>query len=374
MDLEVDPVINAAKARIPVAKPWLSEYECWWVNESLKRGYCSTHERVADLERRISADHGKAYGVATNSGYTALHLALHAAGVGPGSEVILPTLTMVACANAVLACGAKPVFVDSLPGTGNADPLAFERAVTPATKAAMIVHLYGLPAKIPRLPADVELVEDCCEAHFASFPSGRPVGSAGRFAVFSFYANKIIAAGEGGMVCCNSLEDATRLTGLRAHAFTPGSHFHHQEQAFGYRMTEMAGALGFAQHVRKRPILQERDRVGKLYQELLKDCPNLDAPPHLPGSVWWVYPIVLAGDRRGDKSKLRQALADEGVETRSYFKPLHQQPHLMQYAPDPLAFPVADDLAARGLYLPLFPEMQNDEVELVCKVVRSVLA
>ena len=365
-----DPVVNQRAARfIPVARPSLGEAEARAAYEAVRSGWISQGQVVECFEREFAACHGKRYGVSCNSGTTALHLALKAAEVEPGDEVVLPTLTMVACANAVLYCGATPRFVDSEPATGNADPAWLERALEPRTKAVIVPHLYGAPAieflhAVRELAPRAALIEDCAECHYAA-AGGRPVGSFGRFATFSFYANKIIASGEGGMVLVDCEQTARRLGGLRSHAFSPQTHFCHQELAFGVRYTDLQAAVALAQHRRRRELLASRAAIARRYQAHFEHLPALEIPARTSESAWWVFPLLAADGAARDR--LRGRLAEAGVETRSYFWPLHRQRHLRQYARG--EYPLADSLSARGLYLPLWPDMTDDDVDYVAAVV-----
>ena len=365
-----DPIVNLRAARvIPVARPSLGEAEAWAAYEAVRSGWISQGPLAERFERIFADCHGKRYGVSCNSGTTALHLALKAAEVAPGDEVVLPALTMVACANAVLYCGATPRFVDSEPATGNADPAWLERVVGSRTKAVIVPHLYGVPAleflhAARELAPRAAIVEDCAECHYAA-AGGRPVGSFGGLATFSFYANKIVASGEGGMVLVDCERTAQRLRGLRSHAFSPDTHFCHQELAFGARYTDLQAAVALVQHERRQELLARREAIARRYLERLAPVASLEIPARTSESAWWVFPL-LAPDREA-RDRLRGRLADAGVETRSYFVPLHRQQHLQRYAADEL--PVADALAARGLYLPLWPDMTDDDVDYVAAIV-----
>lgn len=370
-----DPLINeSAPRRIPVAKPSLGSLEATAAYDAIMSGWISAGPRVDDFERRFAELAGKRYGVTTNSGTTALHLALVAAGVGPGDQVVIPTLTMIAVANAVLYCGATPVFVDSLEGDGNPDGRWLEDCHVAGirTKAVIVPHLYGVPAAgflaacrkhLPNVP----VIEDCAEAHFATI-DGKPVGSFGSLSCFSFYGNKIISTGEGGIVCTNDEQAAERLRSLRAHAFTPGNHFHHQGIAFGYRISEPQGAVGLVQLDRREEFIERRKAIAQRYIEHLRGLSWASFPERTFESAWWVFPIVTPN--REFRDGLRKALADAGVDTRSYFVPLHLQPHLRRYVTH--EFPVAERLGQCGLYLPLFPDMSDGDVDYVCEVLRGI--
>lgn len=368
-----DPIVNSKAPRfIPVAKPSLGEAEARAAFDAVRSGWISQGPIVERFEQAFAACHGKRHGVACNSGTTALHLALKAADVGPGDEVVLPTLTMVACANAVLYCGAMPRFVDSEPATGNADPAWLPRVIGPRTKAVIAPHLYGVPAidfvHAARAHApQATVIEDCAEAHYATV-GGRPVGSFGRLAAFSFYANKIVAGGEGGMVLVDCDLTARRLRSLRSHAFSPETHFCHEELAFGVRYTDLQAAVALVQHERRDELLRRRSEIAQRYMAHFKRLSSVEMPRRTSESAWWVFPL-LCRDRR-ERDRLRNRLAEAGVETRSYFIPLHRQKHLQPFATD--NYPIAESLSDRGLYLPLWPDMTDDDVDYVAGIVSAI--
>lgn len=368
----MDPVLKTGAPRqIPVARPYVTDLDAECVRRAVSSGWVSQGPRVEEFEQAIAEAHGLKYGVACCSGTSALQLALAALGIREGERVACPTMTMVAVPNAILYVQGVPVFVDSDPETGNPDPAWVERVAWENPAAVIVPHLYGEPAAeflaacrrhLPHTP----VIEDCAEAHYARLPNGRSVGFA-NMATFSFYANKIVTSGEGGMVCTNVDDEAERMRQLRAHAFTPGNHFHHQGLAFGMRMTDMQAALGLAQHGRRWDFLRERSAIAHQYLGRLTRIPWLSFPRRSPGSVWWVFPLLVQRGAPLTRDELRAILADAGVETRTYFFPMHRQPHLRRYATD--EYPVADDLAARGLYLPLFPGLTEDEVDYIADTI-----
>jgi perosamine synthetase len=371
-----DPIVNTAALRnIPVARPSLGEAEAEAARDAVLSGRIAGGPNVERFEQEFAAAHRRRFGVATNSGTTALHLALTALDVRSGDEVIVPTLTMVAVGNAVLYCGATPVFVDSESESGNADGQWLKRVLTSRTKAAIVPHLYGVPAAaflqaLRKHARHLAVIEDCAECHYASLdpPSADPVGSIGLLACWSFYGNKIVSTGEGGLVATDDERLAARLRSLRAHAFTQGNHFHHQELAFGYRMTEMQAAIGLVQHQRRDELLARRKAIAARYIERLRDLSWAKFQARSSGSVWWVFPMLCPNESHRDR--LRAALAESGVETRTWFVPLSHQPHLRRYAEH--EYPVADDLSRRGLYLPLHAGMSNEDVDYICEVVWTI--
>lgn len=376
-----DPIVSKAARRwIPVAKPNIDPSDIQAVGDALRSGQVSGGPVVAEFERAFARAHGHEFGVACNSGTTALQLALAAIEVEKGMMgVVMPTLTMVAVGNAARYLGAKPVFVDS-DNDGNIMCSAIAEAMKPTEScvpgALVVPHIYGMPARIDedwefKQVLGIDIIEDCAECHYATYPGGQSVGSIGTLATFSFYANKIIGGcGEGGMVITSEERLADRLRSLRAHAFSPTRHFCHQGLAYGYRMTEMQGAIGLSQHKRRWGILERRSQIATKYRKLLANR-FLSEPGRRAGGVWWVYPLVISPDSPFTRDQLRAHLAINGVETRTFFVPLHRQVHLAQFAKPEQRFPVADRLAETGLYLPLYPDMSDADVGYICELINN---
>lgn len=377
----MDPELNPRASRqIPVARPCLSNLEAEEAAHSVTSGWISQGPKVEQFEEEFAAAHGRKYGVACCSGTSALQLAL-AALIATGElncdeDVLCPTLTMVAVPNSILYVDCQPSFMDSEEETGN--PVApVHRKVLPSV--AIVPHLYGIPAQecvLDLLERDVIVIEDCAEAHYAEYYEGAagmaPVGSYGRFACFSFYANKIITSGEGGMVLTDSVADAELLRSLRSHAFTPGDHFHHQRLAYGMRMTDLQAAVGLAQHRRAPEFLVDREVLAGAYLARLEGTWGLTIPKNhvIPGSVWWVYPIQVSGQFDSFlRDDLRAHLAHHGIDTRTFFHPMHLQPHLRRFAHG--QYPIAEIMGARGLYLPLYPGLSLEDVSYVCDAIKS---
>lgn len=347
LNLKADRVIR-------VAQPTITDKEMKFVQDALISNQLSCGPRNEAFERRFAQTHNRKYGVTCNSGTTALMLALHVMGV-EGGKVQMPTLTMVACPNAVLAVGAEPVFVDSEPETGNAE-LRHSRSVD----AYIAVHLYGVPATVDNTIKN-RVVSDCAEAHFATYENGKSVGEAGRLSCFSLFSNKIVCGlGEGGIVLTDEDEIADRLKSLRAHAFTKNEHFHHKEFAWGCRLNEPSAAFALAQLERKDSILKRRAEIASLYQQHLSGIWWLETLMRPPGSAWWVYPVLIRKGSKYTKDEVRRYLHEHGVETRSFFKPMHLQPHLKQFATG--KYPVAEMLWQQGFYLGIHFDMSESDV------------
>jgi perosamine synthetase len=290
--------------------------------------------------------------------------------------VILPTFTMVATASAVHYVGATAVLVDAEPETWNLDVAQIEAKITPRTKAIIVVHTYGHPADMDAVMAiasrhHLYVVEDAAEAHGAEY-QGRPVGSLGDVACFSFYANKIITTGEGGMVTSNNRDIAATARRLRDHAFSDERHFWHQYRGFSYRMTSLQAAVGVAQTERLGELVQQRRTNAALYRECLGGVPGLVLPQERPGikNVFWMYGLMIEDDFGCSRDVLRHLLAGNGIETRSFFVPIHLQPvHFTHY--DANLYPVADALCRKGMYLPSSATLTDAEIRYVADAVRA---
>ncbi|HEX8489901.1 MAG TPA: DegT/DnrJ/EryC1/StrS family aminotransferase, partial [Chthoniobacterales bacterium] len=321
------------RTRIPVSEPDLSGNERRYVNECIETGWISSAGPfIEKFERAFAKFADTHYAISCSSGTAALHLALKALGVGPGDEVIVPAFTMIAVPNAVVYCGATPVLVDVTPDDYNIDCDLLQDAVTPRTKGVIVVHTYGHPARmrdILRIARRFGLfvLEDAAEAHGAMFEGVR-IGSLGTIAAFSFYGNKTLATGEGGMVVCNDQELSTVVRTLRDHAFTPERHFWHNYFGFNYRMTNLQAAVGLAQTERGNQLVRARREVAQLYTALLKDINWLRLPREREGcySSFWMYAVEVLSNAPASRDDIRRQLAAFGIETRGYFVPIHLQP------------------------------------------------
>jgi perosamine synthetase len=327
---------------------------------------------VKEFEAAFSAAVGCAHGVACANGTVALHLALTALGIGPGDEVIVPAFTMIATANAVTYTGATPVLADSEDRTWNVDPERVAACITPRTKAIVVVHTYGHPADMDAIlelarAHSLRVVEDAAEAHGATY-KGRPVGSLGDVATFSFYGNKIVTTGEGGMVTTNDAALAGVLRRLRDHAFSDERHFWHSYLGFNYRMTNLQAAIGLAQTERLERLVEIRRRNRRLYDALLENVGGLVLPPEAEdvSSVFWMYGLLVEDAFGCSRDALRTRLADAGIETRTFFVPMHLQPIYYRRF-EGRRFPVAEMLCRKGLYLPSGPGLTPADIETVAQ-------
>ncbi len=341
---------------IPVNEPLVGEREKQYVLDCLETGWISSAGHyLTDFEERFSAYCGGAFGVACSNGTTALHLALAALGVGPGDEVILPALTIISCALAAVYTGATPVLVDSDPQTGNMDPAQVAAKITPRTRVIMPVHLYGHPVDMDPIldlahARGIQVVEDAAEAHGAEY-KGRRVGGLGDVSCFSFYANKIVTTGEGGMLVTSDPDLADRARRLRNLAHSPQRRFVHDMIGFNYRLTNVQAAIGLAQLECIEASISKKRWMADTYRALLADIPGLTLPSEQPyaRSVYWMYAMLVNERSPLGRDELMSELKRLDVDTRSYFVPIHQQPIFEDVGS---SFPVAEDLSARGLYVP----------------------
>lgn len=366
----------APERALRVCEPLLDGNERRYVLECLDGNWISSAGPfVRRFEEAFAAAVGARHGVACSSGTAALHLALGGIGIAPGDEVIIPTFTMIATANAVTYLGARPVLVDSEAGTGNIDVELVEAAITPRTRAIVPVHIYGHPVDMDplRKVADahgLDLVEDAAEAHGAHY-KGRPVGSLGRAAAFSFYGNKVLTTGEGGMVTTDDDAVAARARELRDLSFSTERHFWHRSVAFNYRMTNLQAAIGLAQVERLDELAGRRRHNRARYQAALGDVDGLrfcTTRPDVDG-VDWMVAITVDEDRFGaSRDELRDRLAARGVETRTYFVPIHLQPAYFRHHRG-RRFPVAEELGRTGLYLPSGAALTDHDIAYVAREV-----
>jgi perosamine synthetase len=363
-----------------VCEPRLDGNELAYVTQAIESNWISSAGPFVErFERAFAAAVDAAYGVSCSSGTAALHLTLASLELGPGDEVIVPTFTMIATANAVGYTGATPVFVDVDPVHWNIDPQAASAAITPRTRAIVAVHTYGHPAEMDALIAiaranDLVLIEDAAEAHGASY-RGKKIGSIGDAGAFSFYGNKIVTTGEGGMMTTNDPEFAKVARRLRDHAFSPERHFWHEYRGFNYRMTNLQAALGLAQTERLESLVAQRRMVRDWYDDALSGVPGLRLPceeAHAR-SVFWMYFVLVEDEFGCSRDSLRELLAARGIETRTAFVPLHVQPIYWQ-AGRGGAFPIAERVARRGLYLPSGPSLARSDIEFVAREVAAARA
>lgn len=368
---------------LPVSTPSLNRDDAEAVAKAVRQQWISAEgPQVSEFENRFAQFVGKKHGVAVANGTAALDISLELLGIGSGDEVILPSFTIISCLNQILRSGATPVFVDSLPDTWNLNPSSVKKAITSKTKAIIVVHTYGLPADIDELVEigvqhGIPVIEDSAEAH-GQHLGGRSLGSWGDLSTFSFYSNKLITTGEGGMVLTDNPAHAARLRELRNLSFSPEQRFVHETIGWNYRLTAIQAALGLSQLDRIETLLGHKQEIGRHYQDLLSDVTAITLPlTSYRGSenVYWVFGVVLSPDAKRSARDIMARLHDRGIGTRPFFYPLHRQPVLKQYGFEGQpALPIAENLGERGFYIPNGADSTPETRELVAKTLREVLA
>ena len=366
---------------ISVFEPLIENEEIAEVLAALQRGEISGSfgSAIPAFERGFADYCGAKHGIAVSNGTTALHAAVAAAGIGPGEEVLVSASTNIATALAVYHNGGVPVPVDSEPDTWNIDVTKIEALITPKTKAILPVHIYGHPVDMDALMEianehGLMVIEDCAESHGATC-RGRMTGTFGAMGCFSFYANKIITTGEGGMIITDDDALAERLRLLRNLAFaTP--RFYHEVAGYNFRMTGLQAALGIAQLRKIERIIGDKRRLAAAYNELLRDVPGLQLPHEASWArnVYWMYAAVVHPEFGVSRDELMRILRDDGIDTRTFFCPMGKQPFLRsQPGFRDVPCPVADQLWERGLYLPSSVSLPQESLEYIADRIRNAV-
>jgi perosamine synthetase len=358
--------------RIPVYIPDLSGNELAYAEAALRSGWISSiGEYVGRFEAALAQETGCANAIAVANGTVALHLALHCLDIGPGDEVIVPTFTYIASVNAIAQTGARPVFVDSKPDDWLMDPTDFERKITDRTKAVMPVHLFGAicDPKINEIARErgIKIVEDAAEALGARI-NGHHVGYNADVTTFSFFGNKTVTTGEGGAVAAQDPMLAARLRKVKGQSQSLTKRYWHDELGFNYRMTNICAAIGTGQMERLSSILARKQDIADLYRRELEGATFSFQKP-LPGvqsSNWLVSVLLPTGI---DRYAVMRDMADHEIDSRPVFYCAH---HMPMYHED-TQFPVAEDIASRGISLPSYPALTDDEVRLVCETLRAAV-
>ncbi|MHB8642691.1 MAG: DegT/DnrJ/EryC1/StrS family aminotransferase [Gaiellaceae bacterium] len=366
---------------IPVNEPALGSRELEYVRDCIESGWISSEgDYVGRFERGWANYCGVAHGVAVSSGTAALFAAVAALGLGPGDEIILPSFTIVCCAHAVTAVGATPVLVDSEPATWCMDVAQVASKITARTRAIMPVHIYGHPVDMAPLREHAErhglaLIEDAAEAHGAEYRGAR-AGSLGNIGCFSFYTNKIVTTGEGGMVVTDDGRLAQRVRSYADLGFRPERRFYHTDFGHNHRLTNLQAAVGVAQLESIEWRVERKRAIGRLYVELLRDVPGVQLPVEMPWAknVYWMVGIVVDEELGVDAVELARRLQEQGVGTRPFFLGMHEQPVFLDrglFVGE--HYPVAERIARQGLYLPSGLTLADTDIELVADRVTRAL-
>jgi perosamine synthetase len=367
---------------IPVNEPVLNGHEKEYLTRCIETGWISSEgPAVREFEEKLAAQVGRQYGVAVSNGSAALEVAVRALHLPEGSEVIMPAFTIISCAAAILRAGLIPVLVDADSLTWNMDPSHVEARVTGRTKAIMVVHIYGLPTDMnPILDIaarhNLKIVEDAAEMHGQTY-RGKACGSFGEISGFSFYPNKHITTGEGGMILTDEVELAERCRRLRNLSHSAGRRFVHEELGFNYRLTNMQAAVGLAQLERLRESVKKKRRIGAYYNAQLSGIEELERPPaktDYADNIYWVYGMVLTDTVPWDADEMRSRLGQLGVGTRPFFWGMHEQPVFQRmglFAGE--HYPVTERIARRGFYVPSGLGITEEQQSRVVDAVKQAL-
>ncbi len=368
---------------IPVNEPLLNGNEKKYLNECIDTGWISSEGPfVRKFETLMAAAAGRKHGIAVCNGTVALEVAVAALELGPGDEIIMPSFTIISCAAAAVRRGCVPVLVDSDPLTWNMDVSRIEAKITSRTKAIMVVHIYGLPVDMDPLLSiakkhGLKIIEDAAEMHGQTY-KGRHCGGFGDISIFSFYPNKHVTTGEGGMVMTDDDRLAERSRSLRNLCFEPKRRFVHEELGYNFRMTNLQAALGLAQLERLTEFVAKKRRTGKKYTDLLSSVAGLEL---MPGStayaenIYWVYGMVLNDEVPFDADEAMRRLGREGVGTRPFFWPMHEQPVFNRnglFVNE--RYPVAERIARRGFYIPSGLAITDEQIERSAAAVRKLMS
>jgi perosamine synthetase len=367
---------------IPVNEPLLDGNEKKYLNECIDTGWISSEGPfVKQFEQQFAARVGRKYGIAVCNGSVALDAAIAALEIGQGDEVILPTFTIISCAAAIVRAGAVPVVVDCDPYSWNMDVSQIESKITPTTKAIMVVHIYGLPVDMEPVvflaeKYGLQIIEDAAEMHGQTY-KGRPCGSFGALSTFSFYPNKHVTTGEGGMIVTDNEQLAERCRSLRNLYFQPQNRFVHEQLGWNFRMTNLQAAMGVAQLERLDEFVARKRLMGQLYTDLLSDVPGLQLPvpqTNYSDNIYWVYGIVLKEDVPFDAKEAMRRLGQYKIGTRPFFWPMHEQPVFRKMGLfEEESCPVAERIAGRGFYIPSGIALTDEQVEQVAQALMEIL-
>lgn len=371
------------KQFIPVNTPLLDGNEEKYLVDCIRTGWISSEgPYIRQFEEKFAAYIGRSEGIAVSNGSGALDIAVQALKIGLGDEVIMPTFTIISPAQSVVRAGALPVLVDSDPVTWNMDVNQIESKITKKTKAILVVHIYGLPTDMDPVIGlckkyNLFLIEDAAEMHGQTY-KGKKCGTFGDISIFSFYPNKHITTGEGGMIMVDDPDLAERCRKLRNLAFEPkGRRFIHNELGWNYRMTNMQAALGLAQLERIDEFVERKRSTGMRYTELLKGSASLQLPlakTDYSENIYWVYAVVLNNEVPFNAEEAMQRLTNAGIGTRPFFWPMHEQPVFKKmgyYVGE--RYPVAEQIARRGFYIPSGLALSDEQIALSASALKLIL-
>lgn len=367
---------------IPVNEPLLNGNEKKYLCECIDTGWISSEGPfVKEFEQKLSETVGRKYGIAVSNGTAALEIAAQALGITEGDEVIMPTFTIISCAMAITKLGAIPVLIDSDIHTWNMNVDEIEAKITKKTKAIMIVHLYGLPVEVDKVlelakKYNLKVIEDAAEMHGQTY-NGRPCGSFGDISTFSFYPNKHITTGEGGMVVTDDEKLADRCRSLRNLCFRKDIRYVHDEISDNYRFTNLQAAVGLAQLERVDEFVERKREMGRYYTERLKDVNGLILPiekTDYANNIYWVYGLVLDKNIQADNREVQKLLAAEGIGTRTFFWCMHEQPVYREVGLfEGEMYSNAEYLARKGFYIPSGLALTKGQMDKVSNVICNLM-
>ncbi|KKP24477.1 MAG: DegT/DnrJ/EryC1/StrS aminotransferase family [candidate division TM6 bacterium GW2011_GWF2_28_16] len=365
---------------VPVNEPLLNGNEKKYINECIDSGWISSEGHfVETFEKEFAKKFNRKYGIAVSNGSVALDLAMLVLGLDHGSEVIMPSFTIISCASAIIRAGLKPVLVDSDPDTWNMDVVQIEKKITSKTKAIMIVHIYGLPVDVDKIlnlaqKYNLKIIEDTAEM-IGQYYKDKPCGSFGDISTFSFYSNKHVTTGEGGMILTNNQNLAEKCRSFKNLCFKKERRFIHDELGFNYRLTNLQAALGLAQLENLEEHVNKKRYIGKFYMQNLKDIKYLQLPKEersYAQNIYWVFGIILKDNYSHDADYVIKELEKLGVGCRPFFWPMHEQPVLKRMGLfKNEKYPVAENLARRGFYIPSGLAITDEQLNFVVKKVRE---
>jgi len=366
---------------IPVNEPLLNGNEKKYLLECIDTGWISSEGPfVKKFEEEFSRINNRKYGVAVCNGTAALEIAVECLGIGKGDEIIMPAFTIISCASAIIKSGAKPVLVDIDLQTWNMDVNQIEKKITKKTKAIMVVHTYGLPVEMDTVlklakKYKLKIIEDAAEAHGQIY-KGKPCGSFGDISIFSFYPNKLITTGEGGMVLTDNKKLADKCKSLRNLCFIPAKRFVHEELGWNMRMTNLQAALGLAQLERWEDHIARKRKMGSLYTQLLKQVNGITLPlvkTSFAENIYWVYGIILE-NKKLSAEKIMKRLAEKNIGTRPFFFPMHLQPVFKKMGLfKNEKYPNSEMLYTQGFYLPSGLALTEEQIREVAKTLKEIL-
>ncbi len=367
---------------IPVNTPLTNGKEKEYLIEAIDTGWISSEGPfVQEFEKKFAEKVGRKFAVAVTSGSAALEVAISALGIAAGDEIILPTFTIISCAAPIVRIGAYPIVVDADPLTWNMDINQIKDKITSRTKAIMVVHIYGLPVDMDpviRLAKKngLKIIEDSAEALGLCY-KGRACGSFGDVSTFSFYPNKLVTTGEGGMIATNDENIAKQCHSLRNLCFQTEKRFIHEELGWNFRMTNIQAALGLAQLERFEEFINKKRHMGKTYTERLQKIDGIQLPlekTDYAENIYWVYGLVLEDDMRCNSEEIMKKLKEKNIGSRPFFWPLHEQPIFLKLGIfRDVVCPVAEGLARRGFYIPSGLGLKEEEIDRVSDAIGNIL-